>query len=112
MKKFNVVIAACCIFVFLPGCASNMKKKVDYMEMVQSQPVNYQTAERDIKALEAEKARVAEQVLAGASSIMPISLVVGILTGTAKAKVKIATGQYNRMIDARIAKIKQECNIN
>jgi hypothetical protein len=111
MKKFNVIIAVCCIFAFFPGCASQMKKQVDYMEKVEKQPVNCQTAQSDIKALEAEKARVAERVIAGASSIMPISLVLGILTGTAKAKVKIATGKYNRMIDARIAKIKRECNL-
>ena len=111
MKKFNVIIAVCFVFALFPGCASQMKRQVDYMEMVEKQPVNCQNAQSDIKALEAEKARVAKQVLAGVSSIMPISLVFGILTGTATAKVKIATGQYNRMIDARIAKIRQECNI-
>jgi hypothetical protein len=111
MKKINVIIAACCLIALFPGCASKMKKQVSYMEMVEKQPVNCQTAASDIKALQAEKARVAEQVIAGASTVMPISLVIGILTGTAKAKVKIATGQYNRMIDARIAKIKQQCNI-
>lgn len=111
MKKINVIIAACCLIAWSPGCGFKMKEQVSNMEKVENHPVNCQTAEIDIKALQAEKARVAEQVVAGATTIFPISLVLGILTGTAKAKVKIATGEYNRMIDARIEKIKKQCNI-
>lgn len=111
MKKFNVVIAACCLFAFFPGCGLKMKKDVARIEAVKNQPVNCQTAEHDIKVLEDEKANVAKQVVAGVTSILPPSLVMGILTGSAGAKYKIAVGRYNKMIDARIAKIKQECNI-
>ena len=111
MKKFNVVIAACCIFALLPGCGLMMKKKVANIEAIQSQPVNHQTAKHDIKVLEAEKANVAKQMAAGVTSILPPSLIMGILTGSASAKYKIATGTYNKMIDERIAKIKRECNI-
>ena len=83
MKKFNVLIATCCIFVFLPGCGLMMKKQVANIEAIQNQPVNHQTAEHDIKVLEAEKANVAKRMTAGVTSILPPALVMGILTGSA-----------------------------
>jgi hypothetical protein len=33
------------------------------------------------------------------------------VTGTEKEKVEVATGEYNKMIDKRIAEIKETCGI-
>jgi len=44
-------------------------------------------------------------------SIVPAGLVIGLITGTAGAKMHVATGEYNKMIDQRIAEIKQQCGI-
>ena len=73
------------------------------------QPISCATAEGDIRALEHEKAHVAQQIAEGVMAIVPISLVVGIVTGTEGTKLKVATGEYNKMIDKRIAEIKTEC---
>jgi hypothetical protein len=54
---------------------------------------------------------VAQKIAAGVTSIVPASLVIGLVTGTEGAKINVATGEYNKMIDQRIAEIKQQCNI-
>jgi hypothetical protein len=36
---------------------------------------------------------------------------VGIVSGTEKEKLKVGTGEYNKMIDKRIAEIKDKCGI-
>lgn len=72
-------------------------------------PINCATAEGDIRLLKHEKAHVAEQIAEGVTAIFPAGLVLGILTGTEGTKIKVATGEYNKMIDERIAEIKSEC---
>ena len=86
------------------------KREVKERELLQ-QPISCATAEGDIRVLESEKAHVAEQIAMGVNSIIPISLVVGVVTGTEVEKVKIATGEYNKKIDRKIAEIKEECHI-
>jgi hypothetical protein len=38
-------------------------------------------------------------------------LVVGVITGVGGTKYEVATGEYNKKIDARIAEVKQTCGI-
>ena len=45
------------------------------------------------------------------TAIVPISLVVWIVTGTEGTKLRVATGEYNKMIDERIAEIKSQCGL-
>jgi hypothetical protein len=45
----------------------------------------------------------------GVTAIYPASLIVGLATGTESTKYQVATGEYNKKIDARIAEIKQTC---
>ncbi len=111
MKKFKMVIALCCIAAFLPACGLKMQKKVEHIEAVQNNPVNCETAEADIKVLEDEKTNVAQQVVAGVTAVIPVSLVIGILTLTEDDKIEIAVGHYNKLIDTRIAKIKADCGL-
>ena len=54
---------------------------------------------------------MAEQIGAGITAIVPISLVVGVVTGTEGTKFRVATGEYNKMIDKRIAEIKAQCGV-
>jgi hypothetical protein len=58
-----------------------------------------------------EKAHVEEQIMQGVSAFSPAGLVIGLASGTEDQKVKIASGDYNKMIDGRIAEIKKECDI-
>ncbi len=109
MRKMTWIVVVCFSVIALSGCGLMWKKDVQYIEEVQNNPVNCATAEQDIKKLKAEKKGVAEQIAAGVTSIAPPALVMGILTGSAGDKIKVATGTYDKMIDERIAKIKSEC---
>jgi len=93
----------------LGGCAEQYKKQE---AAVQAMPVNCATAEGDLRTLNGEKANVAQQIGMGVSTIAPIGLVVGVVTGTEKSKYKVATGDYNKMIDAKINEIKTTCSIS
>jgi hypothetical protein len=75
------------------------------------QPVNCATAEGDIRVLESEKAHAGKQLLSGIMAISPAGAVIGILTGTEGDKLKVATGDYNRQIEAKIAEIKRTCDL-
>ena len=70
-------------------------------------PVNCNTAAGDIRVLQSEKERAAE----GVSAIVPAGAALGILMWTEPTKIKVATGEYNEMIDKRIAQIKAEYGI-
>lgn len=105
MKKITKTAVVMCLAIFLTACASQQKQ----VEKEMKQPINCATAEGDIRALEHEKAHVAEQIAEGVTAIVPMSLVVGIITGTEGEKMRVATGEYNKMIDKRIDEIKSEC---
>jgi hypothetical protein len=104
MKK---LIALAIIAMLVPACAMQYKKTEQEMK----QPINCATAEGDLRALQSEKTNVAQQIAAGVTSIVPVGLVVGLVTGTAGAKWNVTTGEYNKMIDQKIAEIKQTCNV-
>ena len=81
------------------------------MKRTQKKLVNCATAEGDIRALQSEKVHASQQLAAGITAIVPISLVVGVATGTEGTKAKVATGDYNKMLDDKITEIKLECVI-
>jgi hypothetical protein len=107
MGKMNKVILLVCIVMLIPACASQQKK----VEQEMKQPINCATAEGDIRMLQHEKAHVAEQIAEGVTAIYPAGLVIGLVTGTEKEKMRVATGKYNKMIDERIAEIKSQCGV-
>lgn len=107
MKKLMIAVLVVCLALTMASCAMQQKKVEKEME----QPINCATAEGDLRALEKEKAHVGEQIAEGVTAIVPMSLVVGVLTGTESTKFEVATGDYNKMIDKRIAEIKAQCNI-
>jgi len=73
--------------------------------------VNCATAEGDIRTLQHEKANVAQRIGEGVSMIAPAGIVVGVVSDTEGAKFEVATGEYNKMIDQRIAEIKNTCDL-
>lgn len=91
------------------GCAFQQKKVEK--ELASPAPINCATADGDLRLLQHEKVDLAQRIAEGVTAIYPASLVVGLVAGTEGTKVKVATGEYNKMIDARIAEIKQTCNI-
>ncbi len=70
------------------------------------------TARQDIKTLQAEKAGVGRQIMAGVSSVFPVSAVVGLLKGNYAENVQVSAGQYNRDIDHKIAEIREVCGVS
>ena len=108
MKKMNKIIVLGCVVMLLPACAVSKQKKV---EKEMKQPINCATAEGDIRVLQHEKAHVAQQILEGATSIAPPALVLGLITQTEGEKIRVATGEYNKAIDKRIAEIKAQCGV-
>jgi F420-dependent methylenetetrahydromethanopterin dehydrogenase len=102
--KSNLILA--CVVTLAAGCASPITKQ-DQASL--AQPINCATATGDIRVLQSEKAHVTKEIAAGVSSIVPISLVVNTAKGTEKANFQVGTGEYNKMIDKKIADIKAQC---
>ena len=107
MKKMNKVILLGCVVMLMPACAMKQKK----VEKEMKQPINCATAEGDIRVLQGEKAHVASEAANGVTAIVPASLVIGLVTLTEGEKIRIATGEYNKAIDKRIAEIKAQCGV-
>lgn len=103
MRKSLIVLA-----ILLAGCAAKEQKQA--MEEMK-QPINCTTARGDLRMLGHEKADVGRRIAEGISAVYPAGLVVGAVTRTEKTKYEVATGEYNKMIDKRIAEIKQTCGI-
>ena len=91
------------------GCAMSQKKVLHTLE--NPAPVNCATAEGDLRVLQSEKANVAERIVEGATSITPAGAALGILMLTETTKWKVAAGEYNKMIDKRMALINAECGL-
>jgi hypothetical protein len=77
----------------------------------EQKPIDCATAEVDIAHLQHEKKSTGERMLLGVTSIMPIGLVLNTAAGTEQQNKEIATGDYNKKIEARIAEIKRACGI-
>ena len=89
------------------GCA--MQQKHTMQNLQRPGPINCSTAPGDLRVLRAEKANVAERIVEGVTAIYPAGAVIGILAGTETTKLKVAAGDYNAKIDARIAEITAAC---
>jgi len=110
----NVILGTAALTVFaigLAGCASEYKKEGKEEQAAKTMPVNCKTAPGDIRMLQGEKASAAQQAAAGVTAVVPIGLLAGLATGTEGDKAQIATGDYNKALDAEIAKIKATCHI-
>ena len=73
--------------------------------------VDCSTAQADIETLNGEKARTSQEIEDGAGSIIPIGAVAHLFGGSEKESFEIGTGEYNKKLDAKIAEIKNQCNI-
>ena len=61
--------------------------------------------------MNAEKSHTADQIVAGIGAITPIGLFAHAVKGDSKKNAKIASGDYNKMLDEKIAKIKKQCDM-
>ena len=104
----TVALLTAALFV-ASGCAMRQKKTLE--ELQQPPPINCDTAEGDLRVLNAEKAHVGERIIEGVTAVVPAGAVLGIITWTEPTKIKVATGAYNDAIDKRISEIKDECGL-
>lgn len=74
-------------------------------------PIDCRTAEQDIALLESERASTAEQVGAGIRTVTPIGAVGALLRGDMQDRASVTTGEYNQMIDFKIADIRRACGL-
>ena len=105
--KFTQLFTVSAAIVVMAACSpisDEAKKEL-------KKPVNCATAKQDLATLKKEKVSAGEKAAAGIMSIAPIGLVTGVATGTQGDKMKVASGEYNEMIDKKIAEIKQTCNL-
>jgi hypothetical protein len=73
--------------------------------------INCATARQDIETLKNEKAGVGQRIMAGVSSVFPVSAVVGLLKGNYSENVEVSAGQYNTDIDRKISEIRTACGV-
>lgn len=105
MKSLPLLLIS---LLLIGGCSSPISKKEK--EDIAA-PVDCSTAEGDIRVLKSEKAHVAEEIADGATSIIPIGLVVHLVTRDEGDTFKVGTGQYNKALDKKIAQIKTQCGV-
>jgi hypothetical protein len=104
----GVVGGGLAMIALTAGCAMEYKKTE---ENLNKPPINCFTAKSDIRVLQSEKANTLQEMAAGLQTIVPPSILAGLITGTSKTNAQVEGGEYNRMIDARIAEIKSVCGI-
>ncbi|SPE23017.1 conserved exported hypothetical protein [Burkholderiales bacterium] len=97
--------------VILGGCASEYKKEAAQEQQAKTMPVYCATADGDLRMLQSEKVSVSKEAAAGVTAVAPIGLVAGLFTHTEGEKFQVATGDYNKALDTKIAEIKTTCNI-
>ena len=104
MKKILLTVLA---IVLVSACAPVTQQEKQSL----AKPINCATAEGDLRVLQSEKANVAQEIANGVTAIFPAGAVIGIITGTESDKIKVASGDYNKMIDQKIAEIKTTCGL-
>ena len=103
----NKSALALCLITLLAACTPISQQAKQELK----KPVNCATAEGDMRVLKQEKASNTQRIASGVTSVVPAGLILGLVTGTAGDKAKVATGEYNKMIDAKIAEIKRTCGL-
>lgn len=101
MKPAWALIAAG-MSIALAGCAAPMA-----MDDIAAVRPDCGRVDRQIAALEQEKAQNDKRVLAGVASVAPALAVLNVVQGTYGTNAAIATGQWARAIDAKLAELRR-----
>ena len=109
MKATLPVIVLLTLFT---GCSAQAPAPQAQVQANLAKPVDCSTAAADIQTLTSEKARTSQEIEDGASSIIPIGAVAHMFGGSEKDSLEIGTGEHNKKLDAKIAEIQTQCNIN
>ncbi|MGL4566582.1 MAG: hypothetical protein ACRCVD_14905 [Halioglobus sp.] len=97
--------------VLVTACSTQAPAPEQQVQATLAAPANCATAAEDIAILSGEKARVSQEIEDGASAIMPVGALAHMFRGSEAQALEIGTGEYNGKLDAKIAEIRQQCNI-
>jgi PBP1b-binding outer membrane lipoprotein LpoB len=107
----KTLISIIMLLAMMAGCSSKAPAPEKQVQASLDKTIDCSTAQTDIQTLTSEKARTSQEVEAGASSIIPIGAVMHLFGGSEKESFEIGSGEYNKKLDAKIAEIKKQCNI-
>lgn len=99
--RARALVLSCAILI-LAGCATPMT-----MREIKAVKPNCAKIERQIAALEKEKAENNQRLLAGIQSVAPALAAINIVAGTYGRNVAIATGEWAASIDRKLAELRQ-----
>ena len=88
--------------LLLAGCATPMS-----MREIQAVKPNCARIDKQIAALQKQKAENNQRLLAGVQSVAPALAVLNIVAGTYGRNVAIATGDWARAIDRKLAELRR-----
>ena len=108
----KLITSAVLFIALVGGCSTQAPAPEKQVQANLAKPVDCTTAAADINTLTSEKARTSQEIEDGASSIIPIGAVAHMFGGSEKDSLEIGTGEYNKKLDAKIAEIQMQCNIN
>ncbi len=90
------------VSLILAGCATSMA-----MRDINAVRPNCARIDKQIAALEEEKAENDQRLLAGIQSVAPALAAINIVAGTYGRNVAIATGEWADAIDAKLAELRR-----
>ena len=107
----KALISTGIFLALLAGCSAQAPAPESVVQANLAKPIDCSTATADIQTLIDEKARTSQEIEDGASSIIPIGAVAHMFGGSEKDTFEIGTGEYNKKLDAKIAEIKDQCDL-
>ena len=99
------------LLALVSACSTQAPAPEKEVQANLAKAVDCSTAAADIQTLTSEKARTSQEIEDGATSIIPVGAVAHLFGGSEKEGLEIGTGEYNKKLDAKIADIKEQCNI-
>jgi hypothetical protein len=99
MPAFALLMA---VGLLLAGCATPMT-----MREIHAVKPNCARIDRQIAALEKEKRENDQRLLAGIQSVAPALAAINIVAGTYGRNVAIATGDWAKAIDRKLAELRR-----
>jgi hypothetical protein len=96
------------LIALLAGCATASHKE---RASLLAQPVNCETAQEDIAALEAAMPSRGERAGSALKTVTPVGVVTGVVTHSYKNSAAVLTGRTKEELAGRISEIRAACGI-
>ena len=105
MRPFLIMLP----FLFLVGCATaSHSERAALLE----QPVDCETADEQIAALEAAMPSRTERARSVARTMTPVGAATGVATGSYDERFAVLTGRTQAELAARIEDVKETCGLS